>query len=247
MDKTSEVAESKVSNENESKDASQTLSSAAAEEMFDKYRSNVVNIVAYHADKGKEVLGSAGSGFFVKEAGYNGAERCEFATSNHVINPQKELDLSRIEITLDNEKRYSATVLHQDKAHDLAILRLDGVEDPEKVCKSLPLAEREPSAGEELIRLNRTRWETAFRYGKFLEETNRNKQTLPDLDGEDTNRKMLAFDHYHNLANNFSGGPYISSKGEIMAQHEGGQRSGYSLGTPAADIAIELKKLHSGN
>ncbi|MBX9567692.1 MAG: serine protease [Candidatus Obscuribacterales bacterium] len=246
MDKASETTDSKVNENKENSDASKNLSSAVAEEMFDKYKGNVVNIVAYHAHKGKEVFGSAGSGFFVKESGYKGPERCEFATSNHVINPEKQLDLSRLEITLDDGSRYSAKVLRQDKAHDLAILKLEGVNEPEKVCKSLPLADREPSDGEEMIRLNRTRWETDFRYGKFLEQTNRNKQTLPELDGEDINRRMLAFDHYHNVSHNFSGGPYINSKGEIMAQHEGGQANKYSLATPAADIAVELKNLHSG-
>lgn len=246
VDKPTEQVESMTSKETEKNDASQTLSSAVADEMFDKYKSNVVNIVAYHAHKGKEVFGSAGSGFFVKEKGYTGPEQCEFATSNHVIKPEKELDLSRVEITLDDGTQYSAKVLRQDKAHDLAILKLEGVKDPEKVCKSLPLADREPTDGEEMIRLNRTRWETDFRFGKFLEQTNRNKQELDSLDGEDTNRRMLAFDHYHNVSHNFSGGPYISKQGEIMALHEGGQRSGYSLATPAADIAVELKAMHQG-
>ena len=247
VDKVESTTDSKISGYNEKDDASKALSTAAADEMFDKFRSNVVNIVAYHAHKGKEVFGSAGSGFFVKEAGYKGPEQCEFATSNHVIDLHNELELSRVQITLDDGTEYKAKVIHKDEAHDLAILKLEDVKDPEKVCKSLPLAEREPKDGEEMIRLNRTKWETDFRYGKFLEQTNRNKQNLPELKGEDTNRKMLAFDHYHNVSHNFSGGPYINSSGEIMAQHEGGQQANYSLATPAADIAVELKKLHKGN
>lgn len=218
---------------------------AQPDPIFDAYRSDVANVVAFFSYKGKQVGGSIGSGFFLKEAGYKGPEQCELATSNHVITPEgKGLDLQKLEITMDNGDRYEGHVIGRDPAHDLAFIKLDGVKDPEATCKSLPLMDRDPNMGETYTRISRNRWESDFRKGKYLGESTREKMELPTLEGEDTKRRMLEFDAFVSTGHSYSGAPFINDKGEIAALHEGGQAEFRSVATPASDIAIELKKVH---
>jgi S1-C subfamily serine protease len=57
-----------------------------------------------------------GSGFVIDKAGH-------ILTNYHVI-----ADAQKIEVTLHNRKKYSATIIGSDRAHDLAVLQIKGSE-----------------------------------------------------------------------------------------------------------------------
>lgn len=245
MDSSATSVESKDANRDDAAKASESKTQGAldGEKLFELYRDNVVNIFATHASNGRDVMGSAGSGFFVKTADDKGPSRCEIATANHVIDLQDNLQLSKLEITLDDGSKYKAKVLSKDPAHDIAIIKLEDVKDPEKTCKALPLADKPLALGEETIRLSRTRWDTAFHMGRYVRDVQRKDLTLPDLRGEDTNRTMMLFDTHNTVGKNIFGGPYINKNGEIVAQQDAGQSSTESVATPLADLKAELEKL----
>lgn len=212
--------------------------------LYEASRDSVVNVYAKHFHNGKQVMGSAGSGFFVS-SDKGGLPTCEIATDNHVIHISDDLKVE-FEITLEDGSKHSAKVLKQDPAHDLAFLKVEGL-DPSKQCKPLPLADKELEPGESALRLSRTRWESEYKTGTLQRVESRSKQELPELAGEDKNRDLLVFNTENNIGHQYSGGPYLNKDGRVVAIHEGGQASDISLATPLQDLKAQLEQLQKGN
>ncbi len=211
--------------------------------LFEDAIPSVGNIIASHYYNGKQVMGSAGSGFFVKTENDKNSARCEMVTDNHVISLDKRLTVE-LEVQLHDGSKHKASIIKQDPAHDLAFLKIEDVADPQTTCKALTLSDRRLSPGESTIRLNRTRWEPGFRLGNYKGIELRKDQQLPELEGEDMNREFLVFDTFNSTGYQFSGGPYIDKSGKAVAIHEGGQSSDKSLATPASDIIEQLDQYH---
>lgn len=212
--------------------------------LYEDARPSVVNIIASHYHNGKQVMGSAGSGFFVRSSSDKaGIGQCELVTDNHVIDIDKRLT-TEIEVQLDDGTKHKATVIKKDPAHDLAFLKVEDITDPAKQCKPLTLSDEKLNIGDSTVRLNRTRWEPDYRTGTYQRNAIRKDQDLPDLEGEDLNREFLVFNTFNSTGHQFSGGPYIDKSGKVVAIHEGGQSSDISLATPASDIKEQLDELH---
>lgn len=206
--------------------------------LYEDARESVVNIVVSHFHKGKQVMGSAGSGFFVSDADAK-LPQCMLVTDNHVIDIDPQLTVT-MEVQLDDGTKLPAKVLKQDPAHDLAFLQLEGVTDAKKQCKALQVSDDELTKGERVLRLNRTRWEPEVFPGIYKDLVKRRDQELnSDLRDEDMDRDLHQFEIYNNLGHQFSGGPYINKNGEVVGVHEGG----LGLATPAKDLQAELDKL----
>lgn len=210
--------------------------------LYEEARHSVVNILASHFHKGKQVMGSAGSGVFVQTPSDKGLPSCELVTDNHVISIDPSLTVE-LEVQLNDGSKHKAKVLKQDPAHDLAVLKIEGIADPAKTCKPLQLSDREPKPGETFLRLNRTRWESEFFVGTYERKESRSQQELPDLPGEDMNRDLYVFDAYNTVGRQFSGGPFLDKDGKVVAIQEASQSSRKSLATPAGDIIKELDEL----
>lgn len=216
----------------------------AAQALYEAARPSVGNIVASHYDKGKQVMGSAGSGFFVRSsADGEGVGQCEMVTDNHVIHIDDKLKVE-LEVTLNDGSKHKANILKQDAAHDLAFIKVLEVTDPVAQCKPLTISDEQMQVGDEAVRLNRTRWDPEFKVGSFQRTGKRKDQELPELGGEDKNRDFLIFDTYNSLGHQYSGGPYVDKTGKVVAIHEGGQSSDISLATPARDLKEQLDLLH---
>lgn len=216
--------------------------SDASKALYEASKDSVVNIVASHFHKGKQVMGSAGSGFFADIAGAKDKASCRLLTDNHVISLYPELTVT-LEVQLDDGSKYPGKVIKQVPSHDLAVIELEGVKDPQKQCPALKLADKEAAPGDTVLRLNRTRWESEAYQGKYLGMEKRRDQQLPELEGENKDRDLMVFDIYNNLGQQFSGGPFLNKEGEVIAINEGAQGSRKGLATPAADIIKQLESL----
>lgn len=218
-----------------------------AEKLYEEAKPSVATVVASHFYRDKQVMGSAGSGFFVRDASDNGLPRCEMVTDNHVISLDPRLKV-KVNVELDDGSVHNATVIKHDPAHDLAFLRVENVADPEKTCKALPLSEDEAKPDELTVRLSRSHLDgPEFHSGRQVNAVKRSDLTLPDLAGDDLDRTMIMFDTYNTIGRQFSGGPYLNKDGEVVAIHEAGQGTHESVATPASDIASQLKELRLEN
>jgi serine protease Do len=82
---------------------------------------------------GSHVIMGQGSGFFISKDGYA-------VTNNHVVD-----DASKVEVTTDDGKTYSAKVIGTDARTDLALIKVEGGNDDFKFAK---LAEGKPRIGD---------------------------------------------------------------------------------------------------
>jgi len=82
---------------------------------------------------GSHVIMGQGSGFFISKDGYA-------VTNNHVVD-----DASKVEVTTDEGKTYSAKVIGTDARTDLALIKVEGGNDDFKFAK---LAEGKPRIGD---------------------------------------------------------------------------------------------------
>ncbi len=216
----------------------------AAQALYEAARPSVGNVVASHYDKGKQVMGSAGSGFFVRSSSDNAnIGQCEMVTDNHVIHIDDKLSVE-LEVTLNDGSKHKASILKQDPAHDLAFIKVLEITDPKTQCQALTISDNALKPGDETVRLSRTRWDPEFKVGSFQRTGLRKDQDLPELGGEDKNRDFLIFDTYNSVGHQYSGGPYVDKSGKVVAIHEGGQSSDVSLATPAKDLKEQLDLLH---
>ncbi len=139
---------------------------------------------------------ACGTGFVVHPSGY-------ILTCQHVID-----GAAKIEVTIgekDKEKKYEATLVAQDKPHDVALLRVDAADLP-----AVPLADSDKcELGEDVIAIG---FPLAFDLGSSVKISRGVLSGLHvDLDGL---KNMLQVDAGVNHGN--SGGPLLNDRGEVI-------------------------------
>jgi S1-C subfamily serine protease len=178
-----------------------------------------------------------GTGFFVTAQGHGASGTCEIATDNHVV--AESLGKPRIEL-LSGEKFVGEVELN-DPAHDTAVLKITGVENPAKTCPVLPLGSPDsPSPGEPVARVS-------FKYsaaGLFTGESERFKaKKIAQDPGEDMNRSIHIFDM--NSAPGDSGSAIFNSSGKVTdLTWAAGKET--TAGTPVDALKRDLDQIHRG-
>lgn len=205
---------------------------------------SIVNVLAILSDGKETMRGPSGTGFFVENSKNSDAHSCTIATSLHAIIPDSRAPLKSIEATVDGGKKYEAHFAKIDRAHDLAILTIDGVENPESACVPLTLSSRQAQHNDSVERLTRNRWnDMSSNKGTFDKESARQDIELVPLEGEDPNRKVMVFDLYNNRGVDLGGSPIFDKNGEVIAIHGGGLDGHTSVAIPVADLKVNLDKL----
>lgn len=209
-----------------------------AGEIFDGYSDAVVSIVAQGSSGGGRTAFAVGSGFFIS-ADRDG-KQCEIASVNHSVVPNSRLQLDSVEVTLQDGSKFDAKLHRQDLAHDLAYLTISGVENADKVCKVLKLAEETPEPGENIVRISRkpSPSDAAFHAGKYIETIDRSSLDLIHLDGEDPTRKLYKLELSNQREQAFGGSPILNESGEVVAVHAGGLSGSETLAVPVSDLKV---------
>lgn len=203
---------------------------------------SIVNVLAILSDGKQTMRGPSGTGFFVENSADEVPE-CKIATSLHSVIPDSRAPLSSIEVTVDGGQKYKAHFSKIDRPHDLAILTLEGVENPAKTCKPMALSDSPSKPGEHVTRLTRNRWnEESSNEGTFQKSSNRQDIELVSLEGEDPNRDVMVFDLYNNRGVDLGGSPILNDNGKVIAIHGGGLDSKTSIAIPVEDLKEIIEK-----
>lgn len=199
----------------------------------------IVNVLAILSDGKTTMRGPSGTGFMVNDSA---SSECSVATSLHAIIPDSRAPLSSIEVMAKDGVKYPAHFSRLDRAQDLAVLTLDGVEKTDPMCKHLPLSESKVNEGDTVTRLTRDRWGVPSSHnGTFSFGANRNDIELARLEGEDMNRSMFVFDMYNNRGVDLGGSPILNPAGEVIAIHEGGLDGKTTVATPIHALSSLLR------
>ena len=168
------------------------------------------------APRQRERVGS-GSGVIIREDGY-------IVTNNHVIDGATE-----IEVTLNNNEKYSATLVGTDPATDIALLKVD--------AKGLPFI---PFADSDKLRLGE--WVIAIGSPYDLRSTitagivSAKGRSMPNYSGEFKIESFIQTDAAVNPGN--SGGALVDKAGRLVGINtaiisQTGSYTGYSFAVPS--------------
>ena len=176
----------------------------------------------------REQYGS-GSGVIIRQDGY-------IVTNNHVVG-----DASRIEVTLNNNQTYTASLVGTDPATDVAIIKID--------AEGLPVI---PFADSDKLRLGE--WVLAIGSPYDLRSTitagivSAKGRSMPNYGKELKIESFIQTDAAVNSGN--SGGALVNSQGQLIGviaaiASGDGYYTGYSFAIPsnlAVKVASDLKK-----
>ena len=165
----------------------------------------------------REQKGS-GSGVIIRPDGY-------IVTNNHVVN-----GASKIQVTLNNNQQYDATVVGTDPATDVAIIKVDATDLP-----VIPLGDSDA------LRLGEWVLAIGSPLGAQLRSTitagivSAKGRSMPDYSGEFKIESFIQTDAAVNPGN--SGGALVNKKGELVGINtaivsQTGAYSGYSFAVP---------------
>ena len=185
------------------------------------------------APQQRERVGS-GSGVIIREDGY-------IVTNNHVID-----DATKIEVTLNNNQTYQATLVGTDPATDIALLKIDAT--------GLPMI---PFGDSDNLRLGE--WVIAIGSPYDLRSTitagivSAKGRSMPNYTGEFKIESFIQTDAAVNPGN--SGGALVNIRGELVGINtaiysETGSYSGYSFAVPVnivKKIVADLQKKNNKN
>ena len=171
----------------------------------------------------RERVGS-GSGVIIREDGY-------IVTNNHVIEGATE-----IEVTLNNNEKYSAVLIGTDPATDVALLKVD--------AKGLPFI---PFADSDKLRLGE--WVIAIGSPYDLRSTitagivSAKGRSMPNYSGEFKIESFIQTDAAVNPGN--SGGALVDKAGRLVGINtaiisQTGSYTGYSFAVPSNIVKILL-------
>ena len=167
------------------------------------------------APQQRERVGS-GSGVIIREDGY-------IVTNNHVID-----DATKIEVTLNNNQTYQATLVGTDPATDIALLKIDAT--------GLPMI---PFGDSDKLRLGE--WVIAIGSPYDLRSTitagivSAKGRSMPNYTGEFKVESFIQTDAAVNPGN--SGGALVNKEGQLVGINtaiysQTGSYSGYSFAVP---------------
>ena len=165
----------------------------------------------------REQKGS-GSGVIIRPDGY-------IVTNNHVVN-----GASKIQVTLNNNQQYDATVVGTDPATDVAIIKVDATD--------LPVI---PMGDSDALRLGEWVLAIGSPLGAQLRSTitagivSAKGRSMPDYSGEFKIESFIQTDAAVNPGN--SGGALVNKKGELVGINtaivsQTGSYTGYSFAVP---------------
>ena len=165
----------------------------------------------------REQKGS-GSGVIIRPDGY-------IVTNNHVV-----ANATNIQVTLNNNQQYEATVVGTDPATDVAIIKVDAVDLP-----AIPLGDSDQ------LRLGEWVLAIGSPLGAQLRSTitagivSAKGRSMPDNSGEFKIESFIQTDAAVNPGN--SGGALVNKKGELVGINtaivsQTGSYSGYSFAVP---------------
>ena len=171
----------------------------------------------YAQPRSREQKGS-GSGVIIRPDGY-------IVTNNHVV-----ADATRIQVTLNNNQQYDATVVGTDPATDVAIIKVEAADLP-----SIPMGDSDA------LRLGEWVLAIGSPLGAQLRSTitagivSAKGRSIPDYSGEFKIESFIQTDAAVNPGN--SGGALVNKKGELVGINtaivsQTGSYSGYSFAVP---------------
>ena len=171
----------------------------------------------YSVPQSREVKGS-GSGVIIRKDGY-------IVTNNHVVD-----GATKIQVTLNNNEQYDATVVGTDPATDVAIIKVEADNLP-----TLPLGNSDK------LRLGEWVLAIGSPLGVQLRSTitagivSAKGRSMPDSSGEFKIESFIQTDAAVNPGN--SGGALVNKKGELVGINtaivsQTGSYSGYSFAVP---------------
>lgn len=173
-----------------------------------------------YAQQGRErVRRGSGSGVIIREDGY-------IVTNNHVVAGATE-----IEVTLNNNKSYSATIIGTDPATDIALIKVD--------AKGLPTVK---FADSDQLRLGEWVLAIGSPLGEELRSTitagivSAKGRSMPNYDGEFKIESFIQTDAAVNPGN--SGGALVNKAGELVGINTAivsttGSYTGYAFAVPS--------------
>ena len=167
---------------------------------------------------GRERQGS-GSGVIIRPDGY-------IVTNNHVVS-----NATKIEVTLNNNKTYEATVIGTDPATDVALIKID--------ASGLPVVQ---FADSDKLRLGEWVLAIGSPLGEELRSTitagivSAKGRSMPNYDGEFKFESFIQTDAAVNPGN--SGGALVNKEGELVGINTAivsttGSYTGYSFAVPS--------------
>jgi len=170
-----------------------------------------------YTPQSREQKGS-GSGVIIRPDGY-------IVTNNHVVS-----GASKIQVTLNNNQQYEATVVGTDPATDVAIIKVDATDLP-----SIPLGDSDA------LRLGEWVLAIGSPLGAQLRSTitagivSAKGRSMPDYSGEFKIESFIQTDAAVNPGN--SGGALVNKKGELVGINtaivsQTGSYTGYSFAVP---------------
>ncbi len=171
----------------------------------------------YSMPQQREQKGS-GSGVIIRPDGY-------IVTNNHVVS-----GASKIQVTLNNNQQYDATVVGTDPATDVAIIKVDATDLP-----TIPLGDSDA------LRLGEWVLAIGSPLGAQLRSTitagivSAKGRSMPDYSGEFKIESFIQTDAAVNPGN--SGGALVNKKGELVGINtaivsQTGSYTGYSFAVP---------------
>ena len=171
----------------------------------------------YAMPQQREQKGS-GSGVIIRPDGY-------IVTNNHVVS-----GASKIQVTLNNNQQYDATVVGTDPATDVAIIKVDATDLP-----TIPLGDSDA------LRLGEWVLAIGSPLGAQLRSTitagivSAKGRSMPDYSGEFKIESFIQTDAAVNPGN--SGGALVNKKGELVGINtaivsQTGSYTGYSFAVP---------------
>ena len=191
--------------------STQTMQSQAPNSIFDFF----FGLPQQGAPQQREKVGS-GSGVIIREDGY-------IVTNNHVID-----GATKIEVTLNNNQKYQATLVGTDPATDIALLKID--------AQGLPVV---PFGDSDKLRLGE--WVIAIGSPYDLRSTitagivSAKGRSMPNYTGEFKIESFIQTDAAVNPGN--SGGALVDKAGNLVGINtaivsQTGSYTGYSFAVP---------------
>jgi len=191
------------------------------------------------------INGGGGSGFFVSSGAPNA---CEVATLNHVT----ESDRS-IAIIMQTGTIYKAHPEKIDLPHEIAIYEVEGVKDPQHVCKPVELDTTPLKSGDKVLGLGDNEDPTHpgsynGTFGAYVPRAEPERLGLLDLgeeEGEDMQRPVAWFDPFE-CNHGDSGGPLAktddsSHKSKVVGLCAAGD--GYGFAELASALQDDLDQI----
>lgn len=183
-----------------------------------------------YGDQGRErIKRGSGSGVIIREDGY-------IVTNNHVVTGATE-----IEVTLNNNKSYPATIIGTDPATDIALIKVE--------AKGLPTVK---FADSDKLRLGEWVLAIGSPLGEELRSTitagivSAKGRSMPNYDGEFKIESFIQTDAAVNPGN--SGGALVNKAGELVGINTAiisttGSYTGYSFAVPSNIVSKVVSDL----